>query len=53
MRVFTGSKLYDVRHTLGVSFSRHVLAKTATMQRINFQPHAVKFGKIIKLLLKM
>ena len=28
-------KLYDVRRTLGVNFSRHVLAKTATMQRIN------------------
>ena len=29
-------KSYDVRCTLGVNFSRHVLAKlTATMQRIN------------------
>ena len=28
-------KLYDVRRTLGVNFSRHVLAKTAIMQRIN------------------
>ena len=28
-------KLYDVQRTLGVNFSRHVLAKTATMQRIN------------------
>ena len=28
-------KLYDVRRTLGVNFSRHVFAKTATMQRIN------------------
>ena len=28
-------KLYDVRRTLGVNFSRHVLAKTATMQKIN------------------
>ena len=35
MRVFTGSKLYDVRRTQGVNFSRYVLAKTATMQRIN------------------
>ena len=32
---FTGSKLYDVRRTLGVNFSKHVLAKTAKMQRIN------------------
>ena len=28
-------KLYDMRRTLGVNFSRHVLAKTATMQRID------------------
>ena len=28
-------KLYDMRRTLGVNFSRHVLAKTATTQRIN------------------
>ena len=28
-------KLYDVRRILGVNFSIHVLAKTATMQRIN------------------
>ena len=32
---FTGRKLYDVPRILGVNFSRHVLAKTATMQRIN------------------
>ena len=28
-------KLYDLQRALGVNFSRHVLAKTATMQRIN------------------
>ena len=28
-------KLYDARRTVGVNFSRHVLAETATMQRIN------------------
>ena len=35
--VFTGSKivLYDVRRNLGVNFSRHILAETAKMQRIN------------------
>ena len=27
--------MYNVGRTLGVNFSRHVLAKTATMQRIN------------------
>ena len=36
MRVFTGSiKFYDVGRTLGVNFSRDVLAKTVTMQMIN------------------
>ena len=34
-RVLPEVKLYDVRRPLGVNFSRHVLAKTATMQRIN------------------
>ena len=28
-------KLYDVQRNLGVNFSRPVLAKTATMQRIS------------------
>ena len=28
-------KLYDVQRTLGVNFSRRVLAKTVTRQRIN------------------
>ena len=37
MRVFNRSeiKLYDVWHTLGANFLRHVLSKTATMERIN------------------
>ena len=35
MRVITGGKLYDVRRTLGVNFSRRVLAMAATMQRTN------------------
>ena len=26
-------KLYDVQHTLGGNFSRHVLAKTVTMHK--------------------
>ena len=30
---FIENKLYDVRRTLEVNFSRRVLAKTATMQR--------------------
>ena len=44
-------KLYDVRRISGVNLSRHVLAKTATMQRISvlsiFNIMTSKFGQLI------
>ena len=40
---FPEVKLYDVRRTLGMNFSRHVLAKTATMlpQFLSWQVHKI------------